>query len=187
MLPACRLRPLTECGYVHSSFLLSFSFYGKCRKFEASYFKWRPARDRPIYICKCYIWYQLSNGKRIDCLLEGVEKIAHCTGEKNKSFLWMLRFLPAMSLEKRGKSWNWSTTDSLNIQHVCVWLFVTPWTVVCQALLQAWIQEWVPITSTGDLPHPGTKSATPASPALAGRFFTTEPPRKPWNIQTGLQ
>lgn len=71
-----------QCGYVHSTFLLSFSFYGKCRKFEASYFKWRPARDRPIYVCKCYIWYQLSNGKRIDCLLEGAEKIAHCTGKK---------------------------------------------------------------------------------------------------------
>ena len=31
----------------------------------------------------------------------------------------------------------------------------------------------------GDLPHPGIKPASPASPALAGGFFTTEPPGKP--------
>ena len=34
--------------------------------------------------------------------------------------------------------------------------------------------------SPGDLPHPGIK---PVSPAFAGRFFTTESPRKPfWSI-----
>ena len=36
--------------------------------------------------------------------------------------------------------------------------------------------------STGDLPHPGTE---PASPATAGRFFTSEPPGKPWMQDTG--
>jgi len=34
----------------------------------------------------------------------------------------------------------------------------------------------LPFPSPGDLPHPGIK---PISPALAGRFFTTESPRKP--------
>ena len=34
----------------------------------------------------------------------------------------------------------------------------------------------LPIPSPGDLPRPGIE---PASPALAGRFFTTESPRKP--------
>ena len=33
----------------------------------------------------------------------------------------------------------------------------------------------LPFSSPGDLPDPGIK---PASPALAGRFFTTEPPGK---------
>ena len=33
----------------------------------------------------------------------------------------------------------------------------------------------LPFPSPGDLPDPGIK---PASPALAGGFFTTEPPRK---------
>ena len=33
----------------------------------------------------------------------------------------------------------------------------------------------------GDLPDPGIEPTFPASPALAGRFFTTEPPGKPQN------
>ena len=52
--------------------------------------------------------------------------------------------------------------------------FLCPWNfpgknsgVGCHFLLQ------------GDLPHPGIK---PASPALAGGFFTTEPPGKPKNL-----
>jgi len=31
----------------------------------------------------------------------------------------------------------------------------------------------------GDLPDPGIEPMTPASPALGGRFFTTEPLEKP--------
>ena len=31
----------------------------------------------------------------------------------------------------------------------------------------------------GIFPNPGIKSTSPASPALAGRFFTTVPPGKP--------
>ena len=34
----------------------------------------------------------------------------------------------------------------------------------------------LPLLSAGDLPDPGSKTA---SPALAGRFFTTETPGKP--------
>ena len=34
----------------------------------------------------------------------------------------------------------------------------------------------LPFPSLGDLPNPGFE---PASPALAGEFFTTEPPEKP--------
>ena len=34
----------------------------------------------------------------------------------------------------------------------------------------------LPSPSPGDLPHPGID---PVSPALVGKFFTTEPPGKP--------
>ena len=55
-----------------------------------------------------------------------------------------------------------------------VWLFVTQWTVVCQAPLFMGFR--LPFPSPGALPNPGME---PASLALAGRFFTAEPPGKP--------
>ena len=56
-----------------------------------------------------------------------------------------------------------------------VQLFVTPWTVACQAPLSMGFsrQEYwsgLPFPSPGDLPNPGIK---PESPALAGEFFAT--------------
>ena len=62
-----------------------------------------------------------------------------------------------------------------------VQLFATPWTVARQAprsmeCFQARILEWVAISHPGALPYPGIKLA---SLALAGRFFTAEPPGKP--------
>ena len=45
-------------------------------------------------------------------------------------------------------------------------------------IFQARILEWVAISSSGNLPNTGIE---PMSPALAGRFFTTEPPGKPLN------
>ena len=41
------------------------------------------------------------------------------------------------------------------------------------------VLEWVAISFTGDLPDPGIE---PASLALAGGFFTTEPPGKPKQV-----
>ena len=56
--------------------------------------------------------------------------------------------------------------------------FATPWTVAHQAPLSTGFprQEYwsgLPFPSPGDLPDPGIE---PMSPALAGGFFTTEPP-----------
>ena len=47
---------------------------------------------------------------------------------------------------------------------------------------QEQILEWITFPLPGDLCHPGIKPVSPASPAVAGRFFfflTTEPPGKP--------
>ena len=62
-----------------------------------------------------------------------------------------------------------------------VQLFVTLWTVACQAPLSMGFPRqkyWSGLLfpSPGDLADPGIE---PASPALAGEFFTTEPPGKP--------
>ena len=59
--------------------------------------------------------------------------------------------------------------------------FATPWTVAYQApqSMESSRQEYwsgLPFPSLGYLPNPGIE---PASPALAGGFFTTEPPEKP--------
>ena len=59
--------------------------------------------------------------------------------------------------------------------------FVTPWTVALQAPLSVEFPTWdywseLLFSTPGDLPNPGIE---PTSPALTGRFFTTEPPSKP--------
>ena len=66
----------------------------------------------------------------------------------------------------------------------CVQLSVTPWTVACQVPLSMGFsrqENWsgLPFPTQGDLPNPGTKPTSPASPAMAGGFFTTAPPGKP--------
>ena len=60
----------------------------------------------------------------------------------------------------------------------CVQLFVTLWTVACQApLFMKFSREehWhgLPFPFPGDLPDPGVEPASLMSPALAGRFLTT--------------
>ena len=59
--------------------------------------------------------------------------------------------------------------------------FVTPWTVARQAPLSMRFprqEHWsgLPFPPPGDLPHPGIEVTLLA---LAGRFFTTEPPGNP--------
>ena len=61
--------------------------------------------------------------------------------------------------------------------------FATPWTVAHQAPLSMEFSRreyWsgLPFSAPGDRPDPATEAASLASPALGGRFFTTEPPGK---------
>ena len=65
---------------------------------------------------------------------------------------------------------------------------MTPWTVARQAPLSIGFpkQEYwsgLPFPSPGDLSEPGIE---PASPALAGGFFTTKPPGKPTTDRLGI-
>ena len=66
----------------------------------------------------------------------------------------------------------------------CVQLFVTTRTVAHQALLSMGFSRpeyWsgLPFPPLGNLPDPGMETESPASPAIAGIFFTTAPPGKP--------
>ena len=83
-----------------------------------------------------------------------------------------------------GRGGEWSLPSSIDLIQISrwwwclvlshVWLFATPWTVACQALLSMWFprQEYrsgLPFPSPEDRPNPGTE---PMSPALAGGIFT---------------
>ena len=68
----------------------------------------------------------------------------------------------------------------------CVWLFATPWTVTRQTPLSraySGHEYWsgLPFSTPGGFPDPEIRPLCPESPALAGKFFTTEPPGKPEN------
>ena len=64
-----------------------------------------------------------------------------------------------------------------------VQLFTNPWTAACQAPRSMEFSRqgyWsgLPFPPLGNLLDPGIKPMSPVSLALAGRFFTTEPPGK---------
>ena len=63
-------------------------------------------------------------------------------------------------------------------------LFATLWAgLLCPR--DCFRQEYwsgLPFPPPGDLPDPGIKLESSASPALAGRFFATEPPGKPTDV-----
>ena len=81
----------------------------------------------------------------------------------------------------------------LNILCICVCVCVcsvvsnTPWTVALQALLFMEFSRqdyWsgLPFPLAGLLPDTGIKPTSPVSPALVGRYFTTEPPGKLYSV-----
>ena len=58
-------------------------------------------------------------------------------------------------------------------------LFTTTWTVACPPSMGFFRQEYwseLSFPPPGDLPDPETEPMSSASPTLAGRLFTTEPP-----------
>ena len=65
----------------------------------------------------------------------------------------------------------------------CVELCTTPLAIFHQAPLsmgRTRQEHWsgLPLTAPGDLPDLWIEPASPAAPALAGRFFTAKPPGK---------
>ena len=71
-------------------------------------------------------------------------------------------------------------------------LFLTPWTVPCQAPLTIEFtrQEYwsgLPFPSPGDLPDPGIETASLMSLALTGEFFISRATGKPLHMHTCVQ
>ena len=64
-----------------------------------------------------------------------------------------------------------------------VWLFVTVWTIACQAPLSKGFckqEYWSRLSCppSGGLPDPGIEPKSPATPALQADFLPSEPPGK---------
>ena len=70
-------------------------------------------------------------------------------------------------------------SDSLGPHGLKPARLLCPWDVLRQEY-----KSELPFPTPGDLPDPWIELKTPASPALAGGFFTTVPPRKPLYIYT---
>ena len=92
---------------------------------------------------------------------------------------WLVRSRSQPFLQ--GGPRGWAFTDKKVKSLSRVRLFVTPWTVACWAPLSMRFhrQEYwsgLPFLTPGDLPDPGIKPTSLASPALAGRLFTIELP-----------
>ena len=60
-----------------------------------------------------------------------------------------------------------------------VQLFAAPWTPLSMGFPMQEYWSALLLPPPGDLPNPGIKPASPVAPALAGRFFTTEPMGSP--------
>ena len=96
----------------------------------------------------------------------------------------VLTFLASSRSSTMGDSWEYSVLLLFRHQVVSD-SFETPWTVARQAPLSMGFsrQEYwrgLPFPSLGALPDLGIE---PLSPALAGRFFTIEPPGNPNTYQ----
>ena len=70
---------------------------------------------------------------------------------------------------------------SHSVASYSVWAHgLRPTRLLCPWDIQARMLEWAAIPPQGDLANPGIELTSPVSPALAGRFFTTQLPGKPW-------
>ena len=136
---------------------------------------------RSLSTCVTLLWWGSCN-----CLPCGSCLARHCWfswGPQPPLFLWtcITKLKLLQVLKSEGQS---ETHEEVFASHACSvvsWPFVTPWTVPRHGPLPMGFprQEYwsgLPFPSPGDLPEPGIE---PVSPALAGKFFTTEPPGKP--------
>ena len=124
-------------------------------------------------------------------------------GENISGLMWLpdgkrIRYRNNMWGENSWEVWKHSTRDSeRSVQSrmwvlscfSCIQIFVTRWTVACQAPLSMGFsrQEYwsgLPFPSPGDLPNPGIE---PGFPALRADFKLSEPPGKPWYVLESLQ
>ena len=116
-------------------------------------------------------------------------------GHSGKEFLSNIRFITWATCRNWSIQWWWNFLEYIcSVCAVKVGVWVCSVAQSCLTLcdpmdcslpgssvhqiLQARIQKCLPFPPSGCLPNPGIEPASPLSPALAGWFFTTEPPGK---------
>ena len=92
----------------------------------------------------------------------------------------------AVEISHDGSIYTTRQLHAHSLSHVR--LFATPWTVACKAPLSMGFpkQEYWSGLSCPPPAYLSNPGIEPLSPALAGRFFTTEPPGKPLQNQQML-
>ena len=120
-----------------------------------------------IYVTVCVIWFKST--QLAGCFLS-VPLVFH-SYFSFFAWFWIIGIMIPFSL-------HYWVIIYLFYSLSCIQLFVTPWIVAGMAPLslgfpkqEYWSRLLLP--SPEDLPHPGIE---PMSPALAGGFFTAEPP-----------
>ena len=114
--------------------------------------------------------------KTLDCPIESVLTLT----QESSLVAQMVKRVPTMR-ETGVQSLSWEDLlEKEMTTHSSILAWKIPWTGAFQAPLSMGFprQEYwgrLPFPSPGDLPDPGIE---PASPALAGRVFTAEPPGK---------
>ena len=117
--------------------------------------------------------------KSNDKLRQSIKKQRHYFADKglySQSYVFSSTRVWMWELD-HTEGWKWKS-----LSHV--WLFATPWTVVCQAPLSMEFSKqkyWSGLLcpSPGDLPNPVIEPRSPVSPALQVDSLPTEPPEKP--------
>ena len=150
---------------------------------------WRPLAFLPVTLSHtCPVTTAEPNKKKkvSSSVLATTQSMKSQTLFKRK-FLATPHSIWGLSYHKKGSDPNifWGT-EAPNLS--CVQLFVTPWTLTCQAPLsmefsRSEYYSGQPFPSPGHLPNPGIK---PRSPALQVDSLYSESPGKPKNTGVGI-
>ena len=122
----------------------------------------------------------------LSCIGEGNGDPLQCSCLENPrdGGAWWASICGATQSRTRLKRLSSSSSSSSSSHEVMSNSSTTPWAVACQTPLPMRFSRQeccsgLLFPPPGDLPDPGIKLASPAAPALAGRFLAAEPPGKP--------
>ena len=157
--------------------LFSSSSLSAIRVVSSAYL--RPIRGLKIHWVWTHPLYQKKFQIQANKGLKETDFFLICIMQWRRSFKTWLNKKPNVKLLEKNQIlhhyWKFYACTVSNVQ-----LFAIPWTVAHQVPLSMgfFMEEYwrgLPFPSLGDLPDPESNPMSPASSALAGRFFTTEP------------